>query len=534
MLKNYKISLIAMVAWVITIISRLTAGAQDVLKYVNPNIGTAHSRWFYYTPAAVPGGMAKLAPSTNGYYGNNQGWEAIGYDTRQNSIGGFVHFHEWQLGGVSFMPTTGPLKVRPGGVDTPGNGYHSHFDRKNEVAEPGYYKVLLDDYHIIAELTATKRVGFHRYTFPKNDNAHIILDMGSVQGESGPVNDAGIRMIDDTHFEGYLDTYPKYVKIYDAGGKAMMFVYGEISKKPQDVGAFNAKGIQYNTKSIKGIGSGLFLDYKTKTNEQIEIKVGLSLTSIENARLNLNAEASHLNFDEARAKAQQTWRNELSKLKVEGKNDTNKIKFYTGLFHALLGRGTASDVNGDYPKHGGTIGHLPPSPAGKLYNIMNTDAIWGGYWDLTQLWAMSYPEWYEDYLHTQLQLYKDRGWFADGVVNGEFVSGVGTNFNGLVLASAYQLGIRDYDVQNAYKAILKNELTWKDRINGAGKMDLKGFLTRGYVPLADKGDFGTDSTGSAFSASHTLEYSFSAFAAAQMAKRMGKTAEYQKLIKISN
>src|ERR1700712_1014798 len=140
----------------------LSAGqtmAQDLLKYVDPNIGTAHSRWFFYTPAAVPYGMAKLAPSTNGNYGNAQGWKAVGYDTRQNSIEGFVHFHEWQVGGVSFMPTTGKLKVTPGVLDTPGSGSRSHFDRKNEVAQPGYYKVLLDDYHITAELTATKRVG---------------------------------------------------------------------------------------------------------------------------------------------------------------------------------------------------------------------------------------------------------------------------------------------------------------------------------------------------------------------------------------
>ena len=93
--------------------------AQDVLQYVHPNIGTAHSRWFFYTPAALPHGMAKLAPSTNGHYGNASGWEAVGYDARQNSIEGFVHFHEWQVGGVVFMPATGELKVKPGDLDKP-------------------------------------------------------------------------------------------------------------------------------------------------------------------------------------------------------------------------------------------------------------------------------------------------------------------------------------------------------------------------------------------------------------------------------
>jgi putative alpha-1,2-mannosidase len=108
---------------------------ENVLKYVDPNIGTAHSRWFFYTPAAVPYGMAKLAPSTNAHYGNPSGWEAVGYDTRQNSIEGFVHFHEWQVGGVSYMPTTGTLRTKPGDLEGTNTGYRSKFDRKNEVAQ---------------------------------------------------------------------------------------------------------------------------------------------------------------------------------------------------------------------------------------------------------------------------------------------------------------------------------------------------------------------------------------------------------------
>src|SRR3569833_769576 len=265
--------------------------AQSLLKYVDPNIGTAHSRWFFYTPAAVPGGMAKLGPSTNAHYGNNQGWEAVGYDTRQNSIEGFAHFHEWQIGGVSFMPTVGPLKVKPGALDTPGTGYRSHFDRKNQVAEPGYYKVLLDDYGITAELTATKRVGFHRYTFPASQQSHIILDIGNVQGESGPVMDAGIKKLDDTHFEGFVITYHKYVKTYDEGGRVNMYFYGELSKKPADVGSFNAEGIKQKSSAANGKGAGLFLDYRTTKGETIEIKVGLSYTSTKNAKANLLADA---------------------------------------------------------------------------------------------------------------------------------------------------------------------------------------------------------------------------------------------------
>jgi len=504
----------------------------NVLRYVDPNIGTAHSRWFFYTPAAVPHGMAKLAPSTNGHYGNNQGWEAVGYDTRHNSIEGFVHFHEWQVGGVSFMPATGELKVKPGDLDKPGSGYRSKFDRKNQVAEPGYYKVLLDDYGITAELTATKHVGFHRYTFPKNDQSRIILDVGHVQGESGEVRKSEIRMIDDTHFEGFVTTYPKYVRTYDANGQVSMYIWGEVSKKPQTVGSFTEAGVQSQSKSGSGQGAGLFLEYTTNTNEAIELKVGLSYTSIANAKANLVAEAAGLSFEKARKQAQDTWQTELGKLAVEGA-ETNKVKFYTGLFHALLGRGVANDVNGSYPRHDGTIGQLPRDKKGGFsYNFYNTDAIWGGYWNLTQLWALSYPERYTDFVQTQLAIYRERGWFGDGIANSNFVSGVGTNFVGLAIAGAYQAGIRDYDTNLAYEAIKANELSGRNRPVGSGKLDVEAFVKRGYVPYLDEDK--TDSTGSHFAASHTLEYSFSTFAAAQLAKAMGKQPDYQNFTRLSN
>ncbi|WP_145860837.1 GH92 family glycosyl hydrolase [Pedobacter suwonensis] len=507
--------------------------AQDVLKFVNPNIGTAHSRWFFYTPAAVPYGMAKLAPSTNGSYGNLQGWEAVGYDTRHTSIEGFVHFHEWQVGGISFMPTAGRLKTVPGALEKPGSGYRSGFSRKNEIAAPGYYSVILDDFKIKAELTATKRVGFHRYTFPKSDSSRIILSIGNVQGESGPVTDASVEMIDDTHFQGYVITYPKYVKTYDEGGRVAMYFFGELNKKPFTVGALDKDAAVANQRSSKGIGAGLYLGYKTAEKESIEIKVGLSYTSIANAKLNLKTEAEHLAFATAKAAAQREWSIALNKLKVSTKNVAAKTKFYTGLYHALLGRGIASDLNGNFPRHDGTIGQLPKDAKGKFsYNFMNTDAIWGGFWNLTQLWALSYPTHYSDFVHTQLEIYKERGWFGDGIANSNFVSGVGTNFVGLAIAGAYQAGIRDYDLNLAYEAVKGNELGYQNRLVGSGKMDTKSFITKGYVPYLDADK--TDSTGSHFSGSHTLEYSYSAFAAAQFAKRLGKTADYQKMIQLSD
>ena len=509
----------------------------SVLRFVDPEIGTAHSRWFFYTPAAVPYGMAKLAPSTNGHYGNPSGWEAVGYDTRHNSIEGFVHFHEWQVGGLSYMPTTGALKTKPGDLEGKEAGYRSNFDRKNQLAEPGYYKVFLDDYKITTELTATKRVGFQRYTFPKSTESHVILDVGNKQGESDIVTDASIKMIDDTHFEGYVITYPKYVKIYDSLGRVAMFFYGEINRKPTSITAFNEKGTSNDRNHSAGAGAGLALNFETSENEEIVVKTGLSYTSIVNAKQNFVAEATGLSFDQVKTNAQNTWERELGKMMVEGNNEENKKKFYTGLFHALLGRGIASDVNGAYPKHGAQIGQLPLSSKDELKaEFINTDAIWGGFWNITQLWALSYPEWYGSFVNTHLQIYKDRGWFADGIANSQYVSGVGTNFVGLAIAGAYQSGIRNYDVNLAYEAVKANELNYKNRPVGSGKLDTKAFVDNGYVPFFDQTgrDFVTDSTGSNFAGSHTLEYSFSAFAAAQMAKSLGKTPDYNQLIKLSD
>ena len=173
-------------------------------EYVNPNLGSVHSRWFFYTPAAHPFGMAKLGPTTNAHLGNKAGWEATGYDDRHTSIEGFAHLHEFQIGGVVTMPMTGALKTIAGDLEDPDSGYRSRFRKENERAMPGYYSVLLDDYNITVELTATPRVGFQRYTFQGSDEGHILFDIGHRQGESGKVLDAFVRIVSGTEVEGFV------------------------------------------------------------------------------------------------------------------------------------------------------------------------------------------------------------------------------------------------------------------------------------------------------------------------------------------
>ncbi len=509
--------------------------AKKLSDYVNPNIGTAHSRWFFYTPAAMPFGLAKLGPSTNGHLGNKDGWEATGYDDRDTSIEGFACLHEFQVGGIVLAPSVGKLQTNPGSLENPDEGYRSRFDRKDEYATSGYYSVLLKDYKIKAELTATKRVGFQRYTFPKSSQSNIIFDIGNRQGESGAVKDSKVTITKDGRIEGYVITIPEYVKKYQTGAEVAMYFSAVLDKKAASFGVFNKKETKAGEKEISGAGAGVYFIFDTKENEKITVKIGLSYTSIANARLNLDTEAKNLNFDAAKKQNQTVWNDYLGRITVEGKNENDKIKFYTGLYHALLGRGLGSDVNGAYPMNNGKVGQIPLDGKGKpQYNYYNTDAIWGGFWNLTQLWALAYPEYYADWVQGQLLVYKDAGWLGDGIANSKYVSGVGTNFTGLGIASAYNSGIRNFDVEKGYEAALKNELEWKDRIEGAGKMDVKQFVELGYSPFLDNMEFKTNTEGSGFSASHTLEYSYSAYAVAQFAKALGKTKDYEKLIKLAD
>lgn len=508
---------------------------EEILGYVNPNIGTVHSRWFVYTPASVPFGMAKLGASTNGTYGNVQGWEAVGYEDTHTSIDGFPCFHEFQVGGLSLMPVNGEVKTTPARLENPQDGWRSTFDKSDEEAHPGYYSVLLKDYGIRAELTATKRVGFQRYTFPASESSHIIFNVGNREGESGNVRDS-YAVCDGNVVSGYIVTKPEYVKKYQAGATVCMYFYATLSKAPESVSGFQYYGSELKDgNSIQGPGAVLVLNYKTSENEQIDVKLGLSYTSVENAKANYMAEAEDLSFDSARRSAAEDWSEQLSRIEVKGGSEDSRIKFYTGLYHCLLGRGLASDVNGAYPKNDGTVGQIELGKDGKpVHNHYNTDAIWGGYWNLTPLWALAYPEYYNDWCASQLLVYKDAGWLGDGIACSKYVSGVGTNMVSIALAGAYNSGIRDFDIETMYAAARKDNLEWRDRIEGAGKMDVRRFVEDGYVPYVDDPGFVAYEKGATFSVSHTLEYSFSAYATAQLAKQLGHEEDYRQLMELSD
>lgn len=504
---------------------------QDYTSFVEPRIGTAHCRYFHFAPGAMPFGMAKPGPSTNGHLGNKDGWEATGYDYRDASIEGFPCTHEFQVGGIVLMPATGELRTVPGAVDSEGEGYRSRFSHDEEIATAGYYSVVLKDYNIKAEVTATERVAFQRYTYPQSKESRIIFDIGNRSGESGAIKDAMVEVKIDGSIEGYVITYPEYVKKYQPDAVVPIYFSAVIDKKPTSIGAFNADTIHEGRTKANGVGAGIYLNFPTDEGEQVTATVGISYTSIDNARLNRETEAKNLTFDDAQQRSHSAWQEALGRIDVQTNNADDKTKFYTGLYHAILGRGLASDVNGAYPRHDGGIGQLQMKDGKPVHNLYNTDAFWGGQWNLAQLWILAYPEYASDYISSHLQVYKDAGWLGDGLANSRYVSGVGTNQLPLMINAAYQCGIRDFDVELAYEACRKNELDGENRPFGAGKVDTKEFVEYGYVPHIETADGPAEKF--QFSASHTLEYSFTAWATAQFAKKLGKDDDYKTLINLS-
>lgn len=502
---------------------------KNLTQYVDPQIGAIHGRWFFYTPAAVPFGMAKLAPHTNAF-SSEGGWAPKGYDDRGKTIEGFGHFHEFQVGGLSYMPTVGSVNPLAGTEGNPAEGYRSEFDKSTEQAQAGYYSVVLKKYNVKVELTATPHVGYQRYTFPKTDQANLIIDVGHSQGESGQMIDSYAKLTAENRVEGYIETYPVYATFCDPGKHVKMYFSAQLGKAPKAYGAFKDAQLEPNASETKGINNGLYLTFDAGENEAIEIKTGLSYTSIENARANLNAEIT--DFETAKTAAARLWNEALNKIVVEGGSAENQTKFYTGLYHALLGRGISNDVNGQYPILD-RVEQIPLDAEGQpSYNTYNTDGMWGGFWNLSQVWGLAYPGHLSRYIQSNIDMYKHRGWLHDGAANGVYTNGVQTNFQGLLIASAYNMGIRDFEVDKGYAAAVKNELDSVGRNLGNGKYDLDKFMKYGYVPYGNI----TISNGWVFNfgASHTLEYAFSSYAVAQMAKQRNDKENYQKLMRQAN
>ena len=460
---------------------------KDYTEYVDPFIGTGgHGHTF--PGAMVPFGMVQLSPDTR-----MENWDgSSGYHYSDKTIMGFSHTHLSGTGAPEFcdillMPTTGKSTVLVGDENDSKTGYRSSFSHKNESAEPGYYKVLLDDYNITAELTATTRTGFHRYTFPKSDKAHIVIDL---KNRDRVINSA-IDVISDTEISGYRRSM-RWAK------DQHVYFYAKFSKPFKSFGVSVDDKIVENIRKAEGTNVKAVVDYQTEQGEKILVRVGISSVSVEGARKNLEAENKDRDFDDVRATAKEAWRKHLAKIDVEGGTKREKRIFYTGLYHTAMAPVVLNDVDGLYR---GVDHKIHKAEGFTRYTVWS---LWDIFRAQMPLYTILEPSRMNDYMKTFLEIYKNGGRLPHWEIWGEY-SGSMIGHHALpIILDAYQKGIRGFDVNLAFKAMKK-------------QVDHSGYYARmGFIP-ANKGGG---------SVSVVMEYAYNEWCIAEMAKLLGKEDDY--------
>lgn len=333
------------------------------VKYVNPIIGT-DGMGHTFPGACVPFGIVQLSPDTdtiphnvNGVYQAKAYAYCAGYQYHDKTIVGFSHTHmsgtgHADLGDILIMPTTGPLKLNPGTADKPGSGYRSRFTHDTEKATPGYYEVKLDDYGVKAQLTATQRVGVHKYTFPADKAGRIILDLNhGIYNYEGKTLWATLRVENDTLLTGYRITN---------GWARTNYTYFAISlSQPiknygyEDLQRVLYKGwwrkfpVNNNFPEMAGRKLVSYFEFDTEKNSELIVKVALSATSTEGALKNLRAEATSKDFDSIVRQAAESWNHQLASIEVQGTEDQQAM-FYTSYYHTMINPSIYMDVDGKY------------------------------------------------------------------------------------------------------------------------------------------------------------------------------------------
>jgi len=471
---------------------------------------------------AMPFGMVKLSPDNQGNV-----WRG-GHDYKINEVIGFSHIHSWTMGGLLTMPTTGPLQILPGEENKTETGYRSRIDHSRETAKLGYYAVDLLDYDIKAELTVTTRTGFQRYTFPESSESRILFDLETGSEYPFEVRWASIKKINDYEIEGF-STQASYDEPTSLLNDYTVYFVAKVDKPMKSFGTWVNGFIDTVATYCWGRHDvGAFMNFDTKAGEVIEMKTAISYVSIEQARKNLEVESEVFgwNFDEVRANAVKEWRKILEKIQVEGGTEENKKKFYTNLYRAYCSRTIFSDVDGQYVDMFEQVRKMEDADS----PIYGCDAFWCTFWNLNQLWALATPDIMNKWVKSLVEFYNVGGWLPNGPPGVEYCDIMGAQHEVPFIVSAYQKGIRNYDVNNAYEAV-KKTLTTQGTILSSGGMvgnrHLDVYLKHGYVPFGKNSHylvFGTPYEGPT---SNTLEYAFDDWNAAQFALALGKQEDYE-------
>ncbi len=473
-----------------------TCSAKDDTQWVDVFIGTGEHGHTYPGPS-MPFGMIQPGPDTR----NDNSWDSCaGYHYSDMSILGFSHTHLSGVGvpdygDILLLPITGEVRLNPGDPNLPHSGYRSSFRHATEKGEPGYYSVVLDDYHVKAELTASDRVGFHRYTFEQGVPAHFLVDLI----HRDPVTEGFIRVVSDRKIEGF-----RRAKFW-AGDQFHYFAM-EFSQPMTGYKIFNAGKDVTAPERVDGKALQAVLDFNLKAGDKVEVKVATSAVSTDGAWKNLVAEATGVSFDQARRAAKRAWNRYLSKIDVTGGANKERRIFYTALYHAFLTPNLFQDVDGQYR---GMDGGVHTAVGFTNYTVFS---LWDTFRALHPLMTILDPQRDGDFARTLVNMSRRFGEIPMWELAANDTRCM-IGYHGVsVIADAYLKGITNLDAEAALKEMKRTAML--------DKRGLKDYRTLGYVP-ANKGSQAV---------SKTLEYAYDDWCIAQFARAIGHQDDYDYFI----
>ena len=473
---------------------------EDLTQFVDPRIGTGgHGHVFY--GANVPYGFIQLGPTSI-----PQSWDWVsGYHVSDSTVIGFPHTHLSGTGigdlhDINVMPVVGEVTYSRGDASSYETGLWSYSDRSKEVVTPGYYRTHLSRYNVDVELTATKRVGFHKYTFLGNESPAIVFDMVN-GGCWDKTTEAVIRVVNDSTVSGY-----RYSKGW--ADDQRVFFRAEFSRKFDNV-EFIVNDSVKEGDMAKGAQLFARVNFAAGNQEPVYMKVALSPTSEEGAQLNMQTELSGWDFEKTIADAKAAWNKELNKVKVYTTDEASKKIFYTSLYHTLFAPSEFCDVNGDY------YGADKQMHKDEGFVNYTTFSLWDTYRAAQPLMTILHPEKMSDIINTMLHIHQQQGklpvWHLMGCETNCMVGNPGVP----VVADAILKDIKGFDTELAFKALKESSML--------PERGMEHRIEYGFIP-ADK---------MMEAIAYDMEYAIADWAVAQAAQKLGKQEDYEYFLKRS-
>jgi predicted alpha-1,2-mannosidase len=435
----------------------------------------------------APHGMVQLSPDT--------GFNVGGYHYEDPYIEGFSHTHLsgtgcYGLGNFLVTATTGDLRTREGRTSeqyVPDSGYRSRFSHETETAEPGYYSVLLEDYDVRAELTATERVGVHRYTFPETDSGHVLLDVTHTLASSAPFTPSNpvegeVEIVDDRTMVGSITVALPFCSTIGGSPTSVsrpieLHVAARFSRSFDSAGVWESSLAIEDARRARGPDVGAFADYATDAGEEILVAVGVSYVSQANALENLEAEAPDLDFDRVREETRAKWNRRLSRVEVEGGTPAERVTFYTALYRSMLGPTIFEDVNGEY------VGMDDAVRVTDDYTRYQMFSLWDTFRGQHPLMTVVEPEIQQDAMRSLVGMYEEGGWLPKWAYANRYTNVMIADHATSVLAESIEKGLDDFDIETAFEAMVKNAtekpLPYEEF---EGRKNLTEYEEHGYVP----------------------------------------------------